>query len=136
MHRYLRRALALPLVALALCLLACDPSWFTVEIPDFGSNQIQGVWVWRFSEQSRHFERDTLIHFDGVTYLNSGFALLYTAYSSQGDLSLTAGIVPCATNPAAITVTLAFDRGASGVFRVSTYNAVGESSLSEQVARF
>jgi hypothetical protein len=135
MHRFLRRAFVLPLLALALSLLACDPSWLTVEIPDYSSNQIEGVWVWRWSQQATQFERDTLIHFRGVHNLSSGPLLAYSTYSSQGDLSLTAAIVRSPTNPNAITVTLGFERGASGLFKVSTYNAVGESALSAQTAR-
>jgi hypothetical protein len=134
MRRFLRCACALPLVALALCLFGCDPSWLTVEIPDFGNNQIQGVWVWRFSAQTHQFERDTLIHFGGVTLLSSGPTLSYTTYSNQGDLSLTAAI-HSATNPNGVTMTLGFERGATGVFKVSTYNAVGESQLSLQWER-
>jgi hypothetical protein len=135
MHRRLRRALALPLLGLALFFLGCDPAWLTVEIPDFGSNQIQGVWVWRLSQQTKQFERDTLIYFGGVSLDSSGLRLSYSTYSNQGNLSLMAGIAPSSTNPNGITVTLGFERGGAGIFKVSTYNAVGESLLSAQAAR-
>ena len=134
MLRFLRCARALPVLALVLCLFGCAPVWLVVRIPDFGTNQIQGVWVWRFSPQTNAFERDTLILFQGVTLLSSGPTLSYTTYSNQGDLSLTAAI-HSATNPNGVTMTLGFERGATGVFKVSTYNAVGESQLSLQWER-
>jgi len=52
MLRFLRCARALPVLALVLCLFGCAPVWLVVRIPDFGTNQIQGVWVWRFSPQT------------------------------------------------------------------------------------
>jgi len=132
MHQTLRHALRLALLALVLPLLACDPTFLTVKIPDFGSKQVEGVWVWRLSAQTNQYEREALIRFQGVTTLTTGQFLSYAAYSNAGTQSLTAGIVRDPANPDVVTVTLGFELGQPGVFKVSTFNAAGESSLSAQ----
>ncbi|HME73707.1 MAG TPA: hypothetical protein VKM54_28170 [Myxococcota bacterium] len=132
MHRSLRHTPWLALVVLALPLLACSPSWLTVEIPDFSSKQIEGVWIWRLSPQTNQYQRDTLIWFGSVTTLTSGPILSYSTYANQGDITLAAGIVRNPANSDAVTVTLGFQRGLPGVFKVSTFNAAGESRLSSQ----
>lgn len=132
MHRSLRHALRLALLPLALPLLGCDLSWLTVEIPDFHSKQIEGVWIWRLSPQTNQYRRDSPVVFRNVTTLTSGPILSYSVYSIQGNTTLTAGITPNPANPDIVTVTLGFQRGLPGVFKVSTYNAAGESMLSSK----
>jgi hypothetical protein len=132
MRQPLRHALRLALLTLVLPLLACDPSWLTVRIPDFSSKKIEGLWVWRLSPQTHQYEREALIWFAGVTTLTSGQILNYLSYSNAGDEGLTAGVVRDPANPDVVTVTLGFQRGEPGVFKVSTFNAAGESPLSAQ----
>jgi hypothetical protein len=130
MQRSLRHALRLALLALAVPLLGCDLSWLNVEIPDFNSKQIEGVWVWRLSPQTNQYQRDTQIQFGGVTTLTSGDILSYT--TNVNGATLTTGITRNSANPDVITVTLGFQRGLPGVFKVSTFNAAGESVLSSK----
>ena len=131
MDRILRRLRWLAPLALALPFLGCDPSWVTVVIPDFSSNQIQGVWIWKLSPATNLYQRDTLVQFDGVTTLASGPTLSYATFSSRGDLTLTTDLLHNPLNPDVVKLTLSFDRGSiPGVFKVSTFNAVGESELS------
>ena len=132
MHQSLRHALRLALLALVLPLLACEPTWFTVKIPDFGSKEVEGVWVWRLSTQTHQYEREALIRFESLSSLPSAQILSYAAYSNAGAQALTAGIVRDPANPDVVTVTLGFELGEPGVFKVSTYNAAGESPLSAQ----
>jgi hypothetical protein len=134
MHRTLRRTSWPALLALALSFFGCAPSWLTVVIPDFSSNQIQGVWIWRLSPATNQYQRDTLVQFQGVTLLAAGPTLAYATYSSQGALTLTTGLVQNPVHGDTVQLTLGFERGAPGVFRVSTFNAVGESPLSSQSA--
>jgi hypothetical protein len=130
MHQSLRHALRLALLTLVLPLLACDPSWLTVKIPDFSSKKVEGIWIWRLSPQTNQYERDGLLLFESVTTLASGQILNYLSYSNAGDETLTAGIVRDPANPDVVTLTLGFQRGLPGVFKVSTFNAAGESPLS------
>ena len=129
MHGSLRYALSL---ALVLLVLGCNPSWLTVGIPDFGSKQVEGVWIWRLSPETNRYERDTLVAFQGVTTFTKGQILGYATYAIQGDASLTAAIAHDPANPDGVTLTLGFQRGLPGVFKVSTFNAAGESPLSGQ----
>lgn len=130
MHRSLRQALRLALLALALPLLGCDLSWLNVEIPDFNSKQVEGVWIWRLSPQTNQYQRDTQIQFAGVTTLTSGDILSYT--TKVNGATLTTGITRNPENSDVVTVTLGFQRGLPGVFKVSTFNAAGESMLSSK----
>lgn len=132
MHRFLRHALLLALAALALPVLGCNPSWLTVEIPDFASKQIKGVWIWRLDPETHQYERDTLVRFEGVTWVSTRPILSYFTYAQQGGISLTAGVERDHANPDHVTLTLGFERGAPGVFKVSTWNAVGDSPLSSE----
>ncbi|HBZ68791.1 MAG TPA: hypothetical protein DEP35_03190 [Deltaproteobacteria bacterium] len=132
MHRSPWHAFRLSLLALVLPLLGCDLSWLQVEIPDFNSKQIEGVWIWRLSPQTNQYQRDTLVWFQGVTTQTSGEVLTYTSYAAQANVSLTAAIGPDPASSDGVTVTLGFERGLPGVFKVSTFNAAGESPLSAQ----
>ena len=131
MPRSFRHVFPLALVVLVLPLLACNPSWLTVEIPDFNSKRVEGVWIWRLS-QSNQYMRDTLIVFQGVTTLTSGQVLNYAIYSNAGNMALTTAIDHNATNSDVVTLKLGFLAGPPGVFKVSTYNGAGESPLSSQ----
>jgi len=129
MYQFLRLAF------LALLLpLGCDfaLSSLTVEIPDFTSKQVEGVWVWRLSPQTHQYQRDTLIRFEGVTTLASGQTLAYVTGTRGGAPNATfeTSLSANPRNPDAVTVTLGFLRGQPGVFKVSTFNAAGESPIS------
>lgn len=134
MHRTIRRLPAL--VGLVACLaggLGCDMQWVTVVIPDYDSKQVKGVWVWRQAEQSGQFVRDTEIEF--VEPIVGSQYELIRVETTTGPLgersSLPTGITRDAQNPDRVTMTLGFTRlSAPGIFKVSTYNAAGDSPLS------
>ncbi|HYB12921.1 MAG TPA: hypothetical protein VEG67_05580 [Myxococcota bacterium] len=134
MNRSLRHALRLAFLALSLPVLGCDLalSSLTVEIPDFSSKQVEGIWVWRLSPQTNQYQRDTQIRFEGVTTLASGQTLTYATNTAGGVTNATfeTGVVPDPADPDRVTVKLGFVRGLPGVFKVTTYNAAGESPLS------
>jgi len=133
MHRSIRHAVRLAFLVFVLPLLGCGLSWLTIEIPDFSSKRIEGVWIWRLSPQTNQYVRDTQIQFQNVTALTSGEVLNYTATSSQGQLLLSASLAHNPANLDVVTVTLSFAEGSPpGTFKVSTFNAAGESPLSAQ----
>jgi hypothetical protein len=129
MNRFLRQA-RLALVVLVLPLLACDPSWLTVIIPDFTSKEIEGVWIWRLAGHSGQYQRYALIRFDGVMTAPQGPLLTYSSYSTSGQDSLNAVVTVDPWDADVVVLTLGFERGAPGVFKVTTFNAAGESPLS------
>jgi hypothetical protein len=131
MLRSIRHAVRLAFVAFALPIFGCGFAWLTVKIPDFNSKHIAGVWIWRLSPQINKYGRYSLIRFENVTTLPSGDVLNYTAISSQGHLLLSASLAHNTQD--SVTVTLSFAEGSPpGTFKVSTFNASGESPLSAQ----
>lgn len=140
MHRTIRRLPALlGLVACVAGGLGCDLQWVTVTIPDYDSKQVKGVWVWRQSEQSGQFVRDTEIEFVEPIEGSNGYELLRieTTTGPLGERSsMPTGIERDATNPDRVTLSLGFTRlSAPGVFKVSTYNTMGDSPLSAASAQ-
>jgi len=136
MHRAIRRFPAL--LGLTACLVGgvgCDLQWVMVTIPDFESKQVAGVWVWRESEQDGAFVRDTEIEFVETIDAGGGYEILRveTTTGPQGERSsLPTGITRDAANPDQVTLSLGFTRlSGPGMFKVSTYNAAGDSPLSE-----
>jgi hypothetical protein len=75
-----------------------------------------------------------VVRFEGVTTAASGPVLSYATYSRQGDLTLSTAFVQSPIDADRVKLTLSFDRGDPGIFRVSTFNAVGESLLSSESA--
>lgn len=140
MHRSIRRLPAL--LGLGACLVGgtgCDLQWVKVTIPDFESKQVTGIWVWRQSEQSGQYVRDTEIEFGERIPAGGGVELLRVE-TTTGPLgersSLPTGIERDAANPDRVTLSLGFTRlSAPGIFKVSTYNAAGDSPLSTASAQ-
>jgi len=133
MRRSVRHAVRLACLVFALPLLGCGLSWLTVEIPDFSSKHVEGVWIWRLSPQTNQYVRDTQIQFESVTTLTSGDVLNYTAISGQGQMLLSTSLAHNPANHDVVTVTLSFaEASLPGTFKVSTFNAAGESPLSAQ----
>ncbi|HVP28122.1 MAG TPA: hypothetical protein VMW35_03050 [Myxococcota bacterium] len=134
MHRTLHRLPAL--LGLLLCLFTatgCDLQWVNVVIPDFGSKQVKGVWIWRLSEQTGQYVRDTEIVFE--TTANAGGHDILSYETTSGPLgergTLPTELVHDAQNPDQVTLQMGFMRlSAPGSFRVSTYNVAGDSPLS------
>lgn len=124
------------LLGLALCLPLFGCRWaetVTVEIPDFDSSAVEGVWIWREGSgtysRSLHYRIEDAFVQDGEEYL------LYTVLEPNGQSrwTLPARIERDAMNQDNVRIQfllLLVEGG--GNFRASTYNAVGESALSAQ----
>src|SRR5262245_9100540 len=69
MRRSLTRvALALTLLALTVPLGACRTSTLRIEIPGFADGDVDGLWFWRYSQDTQQFERSCRVDFsDPVT---------------------------------------------------------------------
>jgi len=130
------------LVAL-LGLLSCLPlfgcRWaeiVTVQIPDFDSSAVEGVWIWREAAAGGAFERNLHFRLDDTTYLRDGEEyVLYTLIEPSGESrwTLPARLErdPADQDRVKIRFLLLLVEG-GGHFRASTYNAAGESALSAQ----
>jgi hypothetical protein len=132
--RFVRIGFALALLVL---LPGCDLSFLNVQIPDFDSNRVQGIWIWRQSELSGQWERDTRIDFaDRSTWNGLELVSYVTVIGTLGERgNLPSGILRDPTNSDRVTVSVGFIRlSAPGQFRVSTWNAYGDSPLSTDSA--
>lgn len=135
MRRAIRRAFAITLCALALPISGCDLSFLTVRIPDFDSKKIRGIWISRRSETSGQYVHVSKVTFQTLTTVSGSTILSYL--SVVGPLgesaSLTTGLQRDRSNPDIVTLKLGFQRlAAPGLFKVSTFNQVGESPLSTE----
>lgn len=122
------------LAGLAIPITACDVSQVTVEIPDFQSSQVEGLWLWHLSDQTGQYERLSQVTFDSnpQSAVDSG-TITYTIVAPDGqhEATILSAITPSTTNPDSVTLTLYVERANQhGSFRVSTFNAAGESPLS------
>jgi hypothetical protein len=124
------------LTGLALCLPLFGCRWaetVTVQIPDFDSSAVEGVWIWRdgggtYDRSLQYRIEDSFVH-EGEEYL------LYTVLEPGGDSrwTLPARIERDPLNQDNVQIRfllLLIDGG--GSFRASTYNAIGESALSAE----
>lgn len=140
-NRIVRHALLVAVALLVLPLFACRWYGVTVLIPDFDTSQVEGVWFWRLSQDTGQYVRDGQIVFaDQAHTLDDGRVLLpYTLLTNDGLLvhdSLATVLDRDSTNPDRVTLNLqyaALDKaGMSPSYRVSSYNAAGDSALSDE----
>ncbi len=138
MRRFLTRRILLPFgFAVLLLLPGCDLSFVSVEIPDFDSSRVQGVWIWRQSESNGQWVRDTRIDFvDRSTWNGIELVSYSTVVGTLGERgALPSGLTRDPANPDRAMISLGFLRlSAPGRFRVSTWNAYGDSPLSNDSA--
>ena len=133
MERWMRRGRAALMLMLLVTLSGCDLSWLKVKIPDFGSKKVQGIWVWRQVEGTSTWKHDTRLIFASLRN-NQGLEWLDydTVVGTLGQRGVvTTSVQRTAGNPDEVTISVGFLRlSAPGSFRVSTFNASGESPLS------
>lgn len=125
------------LLAAGLLLAVQGCKWFeiTVKIPDFDSRKVQGVWVWKQDPISGQWQRAGQILFDPAPSGTASKDLHYVVLQPDGfGLPLKAPVERDPKAPDQVTVRLWYARFLEpGQYRVSTYNAAGESSLSPEV---
>jgi len=134
MTRWIRGCAA----ALALALLplqGCSLTYFTLSIPDLGSKDVRGVWLWRLSPVTGQYERDTQFVFTEPEPAAGDDLLSYTAVASDGSpaVDITTYLIRDPENPDRVTLQLVYGRrGEAGFFRASTYNQMGDSPLTNE----
>lgn len=136
MRRWLRRSALAAIAAVALCLQGCTVGCLTIEIPDFASKEVSGVWLWRLSPVTGLYERDTQFAFAAPVLAEDGERLDYQTAAVDGSppLSLTAFVVRDPSNPDVVRLQLVFGRSDEpAYYRASTYNAAGDSPLSSEI---
>lgn len=135
MQRSIRRTAVFVLAALALCLGGCELKSFKVWIPDFDSSQVRGVWIYQ-QGISGAYERLMQLVFTEPFYKDGEEILAYTVDGFVDEDGAQIHVeTPLARNPAnpdEVTIELWFPCDPPAAIRVSTYNAVDESPLSDE----
>jgi len=133
MLHWMRRVAATG-VAAALLLLVSGCSWTSVAvgIMDFNTSQVKGVWLWR-ADASGTFQRAARYDFSPPETTSSGEVINYavTVSGSTSSMSAQASVQRSPTDSNQVALVLVYPRSeTTGVYRVSSFNAAGESSLS------
>lgn len=117
------------LALLGLCSTGCQVKQFLVRLPGFESSKVLGLWVWRAAPGSAEFERYALIEF-GKLVEADGFEFLSYTVTIAGRPFTLASEVERSPTPDDVEVSLSLGT-VDGVFKLTSYNAAGESPLSE-----
>jgi hypothetical protein len=133
MLHWMRRVAATG-VAAALLLSVSGCTWVSVavKILDFNTSQVQGIWLWR-ADASGSFQREARYDFSPPQTTSSGEVMDYVISMSgtSGTLSAQASVQRSSTDPNQVALVLVFPRSeSSGTYRVTSFNAAGESTLS------
>ncbi len=128
------RALSFCLLALlAFPMAACDVSPVTLMIPDFDSAQVDGITFWRLDGATGQYAEEMSVVFTDVRVEGSQELVTYHFTTpAVGDTGVWAeGVLTRdAVDPDVVTVELHYLHPSPGVYKVSTYNAVGDSPMS------
>ena len=142
MKRSIRRSACAALALFALSLTGtvtrCSVKGLVVEIPDLEANQIEGIQLWRGDQATSQIYDENLRILFGESLVSNGSELMeYTVQTPEGEP------VPVwsramidrgedGNGPVRVFFVLGAWSEQPGWFRVSTFNAVGESDLSEE----
>jgi len=134
MRRSLTRvALALSLLALTIPLGGCKTLPVRIEIPGFGTGQVDGLWFWRYSEESETFERVCRVDISNPLDVRGEEGIEYVqTCDASGTFAITLATPIERLNSSNVLVEIYFIRWEPdpGVFRASAFNSSGESALS------
>lgn len=117
-------------------LLACPLGRLRVLIPDFATNDVRGVRMYRVDDATGQLVPAGSIQFLGIEMNETigGETLVYRQLSAEGDPwfgPLRTPAVRDASQPAALEVELAFlNQLPAGWFKIASYNAYGTSKPS------
>lgn len=118
------------LLAIGILATGCDIQGFRVRLKGFTSTAIEGITVWQRSPSTGKYVRHSQIEF-GSTYRASGNEYLsYTFTTGAEPMSLQSVVQRSSTNPDTVTLNLAFLAVSPGSYKMSSFNAAGESALS------
>ena len=136
MKRSIQRVVVLACAAIALCLGGCEVRSLRICIPDFESNRVGGVWVYQLSERSGEFERMAQLVFTESFDKRGAEVLTYSIdglVDAKGDkIHVEVEVARNPENSDEVTMDLLFPCDPPSAIKVSTYNAIGESPLSDE----
>lgn len=117
-------------------LVACEFKSVTVQIADFETNSVEGVRFWRLDEALGDFQPGGSVRFSDPYPAGGGLEMIdYTIVQANGEevLTLPAEVIRDPADPDLVTLVISYGRfEEAGWFRVSSFNAVGDSELSSE----
>ena len=138
-HRPATTLLALFALTLTSVAMKCPCKSLVVEIPDLDANQIQGLQCWRADDEtSELFDENVRILFSEFSIRDGSETMEYTMVNAEGEsiLALSPAVVVRSedeNDPVRLHFVFGTWNEPPGWIRVSTFNEVGESDLSEEV---
>lgn len=134
MRRASRLLAPLLFAALALPLAGCRVAPVELRIPDFESAQVEGLTFWR--EVEGQFVVDGFVFFEEVVVRDGKEFVDYRVESPGGEVVARSStpLVRDGVDPDDVEVELHYPRdgSAAALFKVSSFNAAGDSPLSEE----
>jgi len=136
MERSMRRAVLLVFISIVLCLGGCEFRSLKIRISDFDSNQVSGVWICQFSETAGEFVKVVQLVFtepfdqEGTEVLTYSFDGFVDVDGNQ--IHMETQVVRNPENSDEVTLEIWFPCAPPGAIKVSTYNAIAESPLSDE----
>ena len=133
MTRTLRRFAALAILILALPLGACDWDVLVVQVPDFDSKQVLGITLWRTTAQWGA-QRALDIQLLEPKLDEQGTELVGYSYVDDGQtVEVWDRLHRDPANPDRVLLGfVALPLPENAQYRISTFNAAGDSALSPQ----
>lgn len=114
-----------------LATAGCDTRGVRVQLRAFEASQLRGLWIWRASPESGEYQRFTQIEFGALEERDGQEYLAYIADFGGDRLDLQTAVERAGGEASAdLNVVLAF-LSSPGTYKISSYNAAGESPLSE-----
>ena len=133
MNRFVRSGV----VALALCALSlagCETKRLWLQVTGLDDGIIDGIWLWRLSQESGTYERACRFPFAGTDAPGNIERLDYIQECGGGstNLKFSVPIKRSLSHPDTVTVGIWYvDRyGGAGTYKISSYGLYGETSLS------
>lgn len=125
----------LAMAVLFVPLGGCEWNRLRVRIPDFDSNDVVGLWIWRRSEATGQYVRDGQVVFFQPEIVNGRERMKYEVRRPDGLAlyDLAARVIRSGANPDSVTVRLQYVRiSPPGSFKISSFNQFGDSPLSNE----
>jgi hypothetical protein len=135
MRRVSLRGLCALAILLVVALSGCEYKQVTVRISDLEASQVDGVRFWRLSETSGRFEPGGVIRFTEFGLRKGVETLFYSVTYADGSegMTLSSPVVRDPAHPDRVTLNIWYPRlEDEGWFKITSFNQVGESSLSDE----
>lgn len=137
-HRFPCAALALIALFFTSAVTQCPIRGLAVEVPDLEANQLQGLQLWRTDDEtSQTYNENCRIVFGETVVANGKEMMEYTLLSPEGEPLLEGNYAAIdrregEDGPVRLYFLFGSWREAPGWFRVTSFNAVGESEISAE----